>query len=188
MRDSLEFEESIICFHSLDIDLVRSFFRIFKIKIMSSLIIKNLRCIVPCFIHCLSYWNSMFFCKTKVNIAEFWCNMYDTRSISVGCKIGSIDFMRFVSFFSMIILWKWWNIGKSYQFSPLEFSNNSIFSLSLEYCFESTASYYISLSSILYQNIINLLADSKCHIRRNRPWSCCPCKDTCSFWEFFILF
>lgn len=188
MRDSFQLEESIICFHSLDIDLVGSFFRILEIKIMSSFIVKNLRCIVPCFIHRFCHRNSIFFCKTKVNISKFWSDMYNTGTISISCKIRSIYLMWLISFFSMIILWKWWNVRESYEFRSFHFSNNSIFSFSFEYCFEPTPSYYIPLSSILYQNIINLLADSKCHIGRNRPRCCCPGENTCSFWEFFILF
>lgn len=144
MGDPLKFEERIICLHSLSIDLVSSLFRILEIKIVSSFVIKNLSRILPCLIHCFCHRNSIFFCKTKVHITKFWSDMHNTSTISISCKIRSIYLMWLISFFSMIILWKWWNIGKSYEFSSLEFSNNSIFSLSLEYCFKSTASYHIS--------------------------------------------
>jgi hypothetical protein len=41
--------------------------------------------------------------------------MTDTSTIGVSDKVGVIDTVILLSIFPVIVLWKWWDIGKSNQ-------------------------------------------------------------------------
>ena len=51
MRDSLQLEECIVCFHTFDIDLIPTVLRILQIEIVSSFKIENLSRIPTSIIH-----------------------------------------------------------------------------------------------------------------------------------------
>jgi len=59
--------------------------------------------------------------------------MSDTCTICISDEVCMVDLMILVSKLLMIILWKWWYISESDEFRTLEFTDNSVFSLSLEY-------------------------------------------------------
>lgn len=132
--------------------------------------------------------DSFFFRELEVDLTELWSLVSDTRTVSVGNEICVIDLVILVPVFLIIILWKWWHISESDELRSLEFSDHGELSLSLEYGFESVFSNDILLPTILYENIVDIVPHSKCHIGRDRPWRGCPGEDTRSLWELVIGF
>ena len=134
MCDPFEFEKCTVCLHAFDIDLISSILRILKVEIVRTFIIKYLSCVFPCFIHRFRDMYPFLLRKLEVDITELWSLMPDTRTVSICDEVCMVYLMVFLSMLLIIILWKWWNISESDELSAFEFTNNGIFSFSLEYC------------------------------------------------------
>ena len=186
MRDTLQLEECIVCFHTFDIDLIPTVLRILQIEIVSSFKIENLGRIPTSIIHRMRYVDSLLFCQLEVDLTELWSLVSDTSTIGVGDEVCMVYLMILVSVFLIIILWKWWHISESDEVRSLEFSDHCELSLPLEYCFEPVFGYDILLSTILYENIVDIVPHSKCHIGRDRPRSSRPCEDRYSMYIWSI--
>lgn len=135
VRDRLILKESTIRFHALDISLIGTVFWLLEVEIVDSLHIVYLRGISTLIIECLCDGDTIFFRETKVHIPELWSDMDDTRTICIGREVSRIDMMRLVSSLPVVVLWKWWDIRESDEFSAFQFSDESIFTLSLKYRF-----------------------------------------------------
>ena len=153
---------------------------------MCSLIVVNLSRISTSIVHRMRDMDAFFFRELEVDLTELWSLVSDTRTVGIRDEVCMVDLVILVSVLLIIILWKWWHISESDELRPLQFSDNRIFSLSLEYRFESIFCNDILLSTILHERIVDIIAHCECHIGRDRPWSCRPGEDFRSCGESII--
>ncbi len=142
-----------------------------EVEIVHTLIVEYLTRIPTCFIHSFRDEYPFSLRELEIDITELWCLMPDTRTISIRDEVCMVDLMILLPVFLIVILWKWWNISESDEIRSFEFSDDRIFSLSLEYYLETILRDDELLIIICYEYIIDIISDRECHIRRDRPRS-----------------